>query len=231
MFVYKELSIYILAILVLSGCSIIPVKQKKLSVYDLSYKAESIEVDTDDNGAIDIAYGGTNSQTVSAARTALGVPASTVVPELHTDTTDPTVDDDTDNYKVGDVWLNTTDDHIWVLIDATDGAAIWQLFGRPQITNNGSISSNTSFVANQCHTLTVGGDFTLSVTWDDFSGYQWIELVITGNASNSITWPTANWSFNTEPTQPFAAKYQIIQFVTYNGGSTVFGFEIGTDME
>lgn len=98
------------------------------------------------------------------------------------------------------------------------------------VTVHGSVSSNTAFAARKRHTLTVSGSFTASITWGS-EDYQWCELVITGDASNTITWPTANWSFNTEPTQPFAAKYQIIRFTTYNAGSTVFGFEVGSDME
>lgn len=99
------------------------------------------------------------------------------------------------------------------------------------VTSHGTLSSNTAFDSNLRHTLTVGGSFTASINWNSTDDYQWAELLIMGDASSTITWPIANWSFNTEPTQPFAAKYQIVRFVTYNAGSTVFGLEVGSDME
>ena len=39
---------------------------------------------------------------------------------------DPTVNDDVDlGYSIGSFWYNTTDDEAFVLLDATDGAAVW----------------------------------------------------------------------------------------------------------
>ncbi len=54
--------------------------------------------------------------------TALGpTPFATV-----TDDRDPTVDDDTSlGYSVGNRWINTTTGEEFVLVDATDGAAVW----------------------------------------------------------------------------------------------------------
>lgn len=46
---------------------------------------------------------------------------------LYRKTAAPTVNDDTgDGYKVGDMWLDTTNDIIYQTIDVTAGAAIWQ---------------------------------------------------------------------------------------------------------
>jgi len=41
-------------------------------------------------------------------------------------TTDPTVNDDSDDgYDVGSIWVNTTDDSVFVCVDSTVGAAVW----------------------------------------------------------------------------------------------------------
>lgn len=45
-------------------------------------------------------------------------------------TTDPTVNDDSaDGYTVGNFWLNTSDDGLFVCTDNTAGAAVWDEFG------------------------------------------------------------------------------------------------------
>jgi hypothetical protein len=41
----------------------------------------------------------------------------------------PTVNDDEDSHGVGDMWVNTTAKSVFILLDATNGAAVWQLFG------------------------------------------------------------------------------------------------------
>lgn len=48
---------------------------------------------------------------------------------LHTATADPTVNDDVDNYKVGTVWVRTDTDTAFVLVDNTNGAAVWLELG------------------------------------------------------------------------------------------------------
>lgn len=145
-------------------------------------------------------------------------------PQVYTSTSDPTSDDDTD-YGIGDQWINTAKRSVWICMDNTDTAAEWRLTSHPEPDINGPISTNTEFAANQVHTLTVGGDFTLSVGWNSMNNEQWVEFIITGNASNSITWPTINWSSSTAPTQPFAATPHRIYLYTVNAGTTVYGEE------
>jgi hypothetical protein len=54
----------------------------------------------------------------------------TITPTTTVSDTDPTVDDDeTTGYSVGDVWVNETTDTIYVLVDATDGTAVWVVTG------------------------------------------------------------------------------------------------------
>lgn len=44
----------------------------------------------------------------------------------HSDTIDPTVNDDSvDGYQVGQIWVNTTTDTVFIATDVTVGAAVW----------------------------------------------------------------------------------------------------------
>ena len=38
---------------------------------------------------------------------------------------DPTVDDDEDVWEVGSIWINNATGEVFILVDATDGAAVW----------------------------------------------------------------------------------------------------------
>ena len=50
-----------------------------------------------------------------------------VFSRVHSEAGDPTVNDDVDlDYKIGDIWVNTGDDGIFVCTDNTDGAAVWK---------------------------------------------------------------------------------------------------------
>lgn len=49
-----------------------------------------------------------------------------IVPRIHTEAGDPTVNDDVDlGYKAGDIWINTGDAGVFICISAGDGAANW----------------------------------------------------------------------------------------------------------
>lgn len=68
----------------------------------------------------------------------------------------PTVNDDTgDGYKVGDLWLDTTNDLIYEAIDVTAGAAVWMEFvGRTQtqtLTNKTLTSPTIADFTNAAH--------------------------------------------------------------------------------
>jgi len=48
--------------------------------------------------------------------------------EIHVGmTAAPTVNSDAPTYAVGDIWLDETNDKVYVCVDSTDGAAVWQL--------------------------------------------------------------------------------------------------------
>lgn len=47
--------------------------------------------------------------------------------KITSQTAAPTVNDDTgDGYKVGDLWIDETNDKVYILLDATAGAAVWR---------------------------------------------------------------------------------------------------------
>jgi len=76
---------------------------------------------------------------------------------LTSTTTDPTATDDTPDYVVGNLWVNTTTDEIFICVDNTSTAAIWQkqqgksVASAPTATNDitegytiGSLWANTA---------------------------------------------------------------------------------------
>jgi hypothetical protein len=49
-----------------------------------------------------------------------------IVPRIHSEAGDPTVNDDVDlGYKTGDIWINSADGGVFICISAVDGAANW----------------------------------------------------------------------------------------------------------
>lgn len=89
---------------------------------------------------------------------------------------DPTANDDiTLGYTRGSVWVNTTDDGIWMCGDNTDTAAVWTevsaaggstfLDNAFQVQDN---ADNTKVLAFECSGITTGQ--TRTITVPDFSG-------------------------------------------------------------
>lgn len=71
---------------------------------------------------------GTLSITVNGQNLQVNIAQKPVV-----DTVDPTVTDDTNaNHKVGRLWLNTTDETVWIAFDVTAGAAVWERIDSPK---------------------------------------------------------------------------------------------------
>lgn len=188
MFVYKRFFLCLLFVFLLTSCSIIPVKQKKQSVYDLSHKAESIEVDTDDNGAVDVSYGGTNSTTASGARSSLGVAASTHASE-HNDGGA----DEIDRFVEG-VTLQTFGSG-----DAT-----------PDVTNGGS-AIHRFWQVHQSTSPTIT-DFDDGDDHSEFSNGDWFVLIVNYTpeidfSDNSNIEGNANINFTGSASQIVALKF------------------------
>lgn len=74
------------------------------------------------NGTLVIANGGTGATTVA------GILANLGIAKQNSDTVDPTVsDDNTLGYSVNSLWTNTTGPKGFICLDASTGAAAWQL--------------------------------------------------------------------------------------------------------
>jgi hypothetical protein len=52
---------------------------------------------------------------------------------VHVDTVDPTANDDISSYDVGDHWINTTNGHVFQLVDNTATAAVWDRIDQPKL--------------------------------------------------------------------------------------------------
>ena len=107
----------------------------------------------------------------------------------HVDTVDPTVTDDTTKgYDPGSLWLNTTTKHLWVCIDASTGAAVWDdiksddtlvftFLNNGAVLNTGPQSSAYLEIPFDCTVLAVrmygapSGDIQVDLWNDSYSNY------------------------------------------------------------
>ncbi len=86
--------------------------------------------------------------------------------ETVTSTSDPTSSDD--GYNIGTVWVNTSNDFIFICVDNTSNNAIWkqlQTYGHISISGTTTVSSNKTYSVN-----TSGGAFTLTLPLSPVSG-------------------------------------------------------------
>jgi hypothetical protein len=89
----------------------------------------------------------------------------------HTATTAPTVNDDTgDGYSVGTLWLDTTNDRLYIAIDVTAAAAVWVEIGglsgtwTPTVTQSGSVAVTVNFATYKIRGRTCHVEVKLTVT-------------------------------------------------------------------
>ena len=68
-------------------------------------------------------------------------------------TTNPTINDDVTNYKIGTIWINTISDEKFILVDNTDGAAIWKNISSGGISS-GCVTTPT-YIDNGNGTITM----------------------------------------------------------------------------
>jgi hypothetical protein len=92
-------------------------------------------------------------------------------------TVDPTANEDSgDGYSVGSMWINTTDNQLFVCLDATVASAIWAKIPKeisavisPEATNTVDIGSSSlkykdAYFAGTVYGGTIDGDFLAAVT-------------------------------------------------------------------
>ena len=89
----------------------------------------------------------------------------------HTDTTAPTVNDDSgDGYSVGTLWTDTTNDRVYIAIDVSSGAAVWQEITSkagswtPTVTQSGSVAVTVNRAIYHVMGRLVSTQVVLSVT-------------------------------------------------------------------
>jgi len=111
----------------------------------------------------------------------------------------------------------------------------------PQILNYaedvnalGSISSNTAldFADGSIQTMTIEADLTLSFTnWPSATKVCSMVLEITNGGAHTVTWPAAvKWVGGNAPSLT-AAGTDFITLLSYDNGTTIYGFESGMDMK
>ena len=106
-------------------------------------------------------------------------------PTVISSASDPTVNDDSgDGYSVGDLWVNTTDDGVFVLADATAGAAVWTEIGSGGGGGAASWGSITGTLSNQTD-LQTALDAKLDLAGGNMTGNLGIN--VTGAISAPLT--------------------------------------------
>ena len=80
------------------------------------------------SGTLPVANGGTGTTTLTGMLIGNGTSAVTALKSEYAKTATPTATDDGPDggYSVGSVWYDTTNDKGYVLLDATDNAAVWK---------------------------------------------------------------------------------------------------------
>lgn len=92
---------------------------------------------------------------------------------------------------------------------------------------HGTVSSGTesfSLADGAYHTVTAGGDFTVSFAgWEASGEAQTLVMKVTNGGAHTITWDAAiDWPAGSEPSLT-ASGTDILVFVTDDGGTTVYG--------
>ena len=178
---------------------------------------------------------------------------------------DPTVDDDSsEGFTEGSIWVNTTTNIAYILVDDTEGAAVWTEIGsggsgvtdhgaltgladddHPQyllttegeqgkVQAHGAMGATETFdpTDGNLHTGTLDANCTFTLgappsTRDGSASYAIIELAITGDGTNTWTWPgSVEWA-GTVPDPPGDGELVRIVLETWDGGTTWYGAAVG----
>ena len=84
-------------------------------------------------------------------------------------------------------------------------------------------------------TLTTSGNTTFTFDYSGVNlttndGYGFV-LKITAGGTHTLTWPSSvEWSGGLTPTDTASGETDIFTFLTFDGGTTWYGFQIGDDM-
>ena len=160
----------------------------------------------------------------------------------------PTVDDDASaGYTVGSTWIDTATGKAYILVDSTDGAAVWVETtggGTGFVTVNDGGKETVSTVAasgatetldladGNVHDLTLTADCTLTFAGATAGVGCSFTLLLRqdGTGGWTATWPgSVVWPGGTAPTlDETASTVAILTFFTLDGGTVWYGFPTGS---
>ena len=151
--------------------------------------------------------------------------------------TDPTANDDSgDGHEVGLIWVNETTNTAYVLVDDTEGAAVWQEIGDADavstVTAHGAMGTTEDFdhTDGQGHTATLDDDVTITLSGATAGEEAWLTLVITGSGGpHTMTWPASvSWPGDDAPTPPADGEALVVTLYSVDGGTIWYGSYPGT---
>ena len=117
---------------------------------------------------------------------------------------DPTVDDDElSGYDVGQLWVNTTDDSAFILMDKTAGAAVWVNFtaagvqvisgsGAPGVSTGNGLGLGSIYVDTTADLpyFLVDATTDANVWWSGVANQNLVSVMTTGSIDNVIVFTT-----------------------------------------
>lgn len=148
----------------------------------------------------------------------------------------PTVNDDEgDGYEEGSVWLDGTGRTVWILIDPSLGAAVWEQFipgGESGETLHVDTSVSGAHTIDRAdggtHDLTLTGNATFTLTGAFTGRATDLRIILRqdGTGNRTVTWPgTVDWVNGVAPTlQTAAGALDVIGLLSVDDGATWLGF-------
>jgi hypothetical protein len=94
----------------------------------------------------------------------------TYVPQRIESAADPTLTDDTDNYRPGALWVNSTTKDLYILADATDSAAKWHGIARFNSTTSSGTRVGCTLGGYQCLKDKTGSTYDVAIGFGSMSG-------------------------------------------------------------
>jgi hypothetical protein len=112
-------------------------------------------------------------------------------------TADPTVTDDTAaGYGVGSRWVNVTSDEAFVLVDATNGAAVWQSTTSSSTDINAKVSSNDTTTGFLEDKIVAGTNVTVTTLNDGAN--ETLEISSSGGGASPLTTKGDLYTYDTD---------------------------------
>lgn len=99
------------------------------------------------------------------------------------------------------------------------------------VTAHGSVSSGTENFSNGIHSITVAGDQTWSFTWPDSGERGRIEVWVTNGGSATIGGLSGVLTSGGTGISWTTSGIDVVVFTSMDGGTTVYAFQGGEDMQ